>query len=139
MSGRIDEGGPRRSWTRIVWRRLPGDGQRPISRPDPGLQQERTRLAWRRSMLAFAVVGLAVVRAAYVESVHVAVVLALIGLGIAMWLSLTTLRRGRWTWPSQREPEFLEVLRDGTLPLLVTAMAAVLCLAVLANALRLLS
>lgn len=85
-------------------------------------------------MLAFAVVGLAVVRAAYVESVHVAVALALMGIGIAMWLSLTTLRRGRWTWPSQREPEFLEVLRDGTLPLLVTVMAAVLCLAVLFNA-----
>lgn len=134
MSDPIADGGPRRGWTRLVWRRLPGDQQLPVSRPDPGLQQERTRLAWRRSMLAFAVVGLAVVRAAYVESVHVAVALALMGIGIAMWLSLTTLRRGRWTWPSQREPEFLEVLRDGTLPLLVTVMAAVLCLAVLLNA-----
>jgi len=107
--------------------------------PDPGLQQERTRLAWRRSMLAFAVVGLAVVRVAYVESAHVVVVVAVLGVGIAMWLSLTTMRRGRWTAPSPRDPAFRQVLRDGSLPLLVTLTATLLCLAVLLDASGLLS
>jgi len=113
---------------------MTGLGDQPGRRPDPGLQQERTRLAWRRSMLAFAVVGIAVVRSAYVESDSVVVGVGLIGLVIAVWLCLSTLRRGRWTWSSPREPEFLEVLRDGTLPFLVTVTAVTLCVAVLLNA-----
>lgn len=116
-----------------------GPGGQPPVRPDPGLQQERTRLAWRRSMLAFAVVGVAVVRSAYVESVPVVVGVGLIGLVIAVWLCLSTLRRGRWTWSSPREPSFLEVLRDGTLPFLVTVTAVVLGVAVLLNASGILS
>lgn len=111
--------------------------------PDPGLQQERTRLAWRRSMLAFAVVGLAVIRSALVDSAEGIVVLAALGVAIALFLSISLMssgpgRRVRWTSPSRREPEFQQVLRDGTLPLLMTIMAAVLCLAVLVNAVSLL-
>jgi len=123
-----------RAWPGVVWRRAQRPPVAPVGRPDPGLQQERTQLAWRRSILAFGVVAVAVFRAAYLDSLHIGVALALLGAGICAWLSLTTVRRRRWTWPSPREPESFHVLRDGTLPFLVTVMACALAVAVLLNA-----
>lgn len=98
-----------------------------MTTPGPGLQQERTQLAWRRTTLTFAVVGLAVVRSAYLESAHLAVFLGAVAVAAAAWLAVSTLRRGRWTRPSTSQPAALHVLRDGTLPACTAVVAAASC------------
>ncbi|WP_375002671.1 DUF202 domain-containing protein [Aeromicrobium sp. CTD01-1L150] len=95
----------------------------------PGLQQERTTLAWRRSTLAFCVVGLLVARAALETDAPVLMVVCLLSAACAMWVAVRVLRTGRWSAPSSPEPDY-QVLRDGRLPVLVVVVAAVLCVAV---------
>ena len=96
------------------------------------LQQERTRLSWERTLLAFAVVGIAIVRGGREQGAPAAMVVAGLGVLLALWLALTTLRQGRSEASPWRMAGSLQVLRDGTLPLLVTAMVCVLCAAVVA-------
>ncbi|GAA3612475.1 hypothetical protein GCM10022223_30720 [Kineosporia mesophila] len=62
---------------------------------DPGLQVERTTLAWIRTSMAFAVVSLLMIRTSRPETVVVAVVLALAGLVASAGLGLVQRSRHR--------------------------------------------
>ena len=95
--------------------------------PPPGLQQERTTLAWRRTSLAFCVVGLFVARMGLGDAALAVAGACLLVVATAFWLVTRSTPGGGWTVVSAREREFT-VLRDGRLPATVTAVAAVLCL-----------
>lgn len=62
---------------------------------DPGLQVERTTLAWVRTSLSFAVVSLLLIRTGRPETVVVAIVLALAGVIAAAALGLAQRARHR--------------------------------------------
>lgn len=96
--------------------------------PPPGLQQERTTLAWRRSSLALSVLALLVARVAFSDESPGVVALSVVAGAAALWLVVGGLR-SRWSMPSQAEPDYL-VLRDAVLPLLISVAAMVLCVAV---------
>lgn len=93
-------------------------------------------LAWRRSSLSFFVAGLLIARFAILDSTPVVVVVCVAAAATALWLGATSLRRGRWSAPSQREPDFEFLLRDGSLPALLATVAGGLCLVVLALSLQ---
>jgi hypothetical protein len=61
---------------------------------DPGLQPERTRLAWRRTLLALTGVTLLELRLAFTGRAFDAV---LAGLAVAAWLAVLLLDWGRAT------------------------------------------
>lgn len=103
--------------------RSPGAGA-PI---DPGLQQERTSLAWRRTTTAFLVAGLVLARLALEESVPVAV-LTLIASSAAGWLVVAAWRDRRWA-PDPARVGF-RLVRDGRLPAFASAVCAGLCVSV---------
>jgi putative membrane protein len=100
---------------------------------DPGLQQERTALAWRRTGLSLVVAAVAVARLADLDGASAAVAIALGALVLALWAVLLTTRRGRGTTPSLREPVFDSMLYDGVLPALLTATIGLLCVAEIAS------
>ncbi|MER6914663.1 DUF202 domain-containing protein [Streptomyces sp. NPDC000594] len=96
--------------------------ERPVR--DPGLQPERTRLAWRRTTLAFTVVGVLAVRQALMtggEGTRGTVALAA---GALVWLALLALAHRR-----------IRVLGGGPVPPLLgpwEARAAAACTLALA-------
>ncbi|WP_431946602.1 DUF202 domain-containing protein [Actinacidiphila sp. bgisy167] len=89
---------------------------------DPGLQPERTRLAWRRTTLAFAVAALLAGRAAVLHGGSPADLLGL-SLCAAAWLAFTVTAQRRITALGARRPGTLRAAR---------ASWAVLCVLVLA-------
>ena len=89
-------------------------------------------LAWRRSTLSFFVVALLVSQVSVEASASVLVVMSLVIAAFSAWLTLRSLRGGRWSGPSIAEPEFELLLRDGRLPALVVVVASLLCLVVAA-------
>lgn len=89
-------------------------------------------LAWRRTSLSLAVAALIISRLAIAEAAPVLMVGGVATAALALWLGLICLRRGRWSATSCSEPEFESMLRDGKLPLAVSAVAGSLCLVVLA-------
>lgn len=62
---------------------------------DPGLQNERTALAWQRSVLATAAVGLIIARLAFPGNPVLSVVLAGVTVGFASWALVMSTRRYR--------------------------------------------
>ena len=97
---------------------------------DPGLQVERTTLAWVRTALAFAVVSLLMIRAGRPETIVVAIVLALAGVIAAAGLGLVqrARHRERVTDFNQADPVHgPRAVLVGTLLTVVLAVAAFYC------------
>ncbi|MFE9691396.1 DUF202 domain-containing protein [Micromonospora sp. NPDC005806] len=69
---------------------------------DPGLQPERTRLAWRRTLLAFTAVAVLEVRLALSGHVFDAV---LAGIAVVGWLGTLLVNWRRATGVGPRRPE----------------------------------
>lgn len=102
---------------------------------DPGLQPERTTLAWRRTGLALVAGVLLVGRLGAENLGAVVLVPAVATLALAGWVVVVTLRGGRLTWSDPEDPRFARTLTDGRLPAVVTLLVAVLALGELGNAL----
>lgn len=92
---------------------------------DDGLQQERTTLAWRRTGLSVAIAALVIGRLTATALGPTAVVLTALGATGAAWMTIATLRRGRFAAGSSVETAFDSVLADGRAPAL---LASVTCL-----------
>lgn len=96
---------------------------------DPGMQQERTTLAWRRTGLSLLVGSLTIGRLTF-DTVGLVVVLATaITAALAVWVIVTALRSRRMAREHPGEPIF-SVLHDGRLPaasaLVLTVLAVVI-------------
>lgn len=93
---------------------------------DPGLQPERTRLAWRRTSLALAVATLAIGRITFgTIGAPTLIPALLVGAGV-LWVLVTVRRRGRGvTHPD--EAGFTTMLPDGRVPLAISLIVGVLC------------
>ncbi|MGK5738756.1 DUF202 domain-containing protein [Micromonospora sp. URMC 103] len=100
----------------------PADGRPPR---DPGLQPERTRLAWRRTALASTVVTVLVVRLAPADGRFGAV---LAGLAIVTWGAVLAVcwRRGTGTGPAPSGGRSLPLAALGTASLAVLGVLLVL-------------
>ncbi|GAB3268434.1 DUF202 domain-containing protein [Kineosporia babensis] len=97
---------------------------------DPGLQVERTTLAWIRTALAFAVVSLLLIRTGRPETIVVAILLAMAGVITAAGLGLVqrARHRGRVTDFNQADPVHgPRAVLVGTLLTIVLALGALYC------------
>jgi len=93
---------------------------------DPGLQPERTALAWRRTTLALAIATLIIGRLTFTSLGASAFVPALrVGAGALWVVSIVVRRRGV---EHVDEPHFDSMLPDGRLPCAVATVAGALCL-----------
>ena len=98
---------------------------------DPGLQVERTLLAWRRTTLALAIATLVIARLTFLSVGASALVpLLLIGAGL-LWVGVVLVRRRGVT--HAEDPYFDSMLPDGRLPLVVAVIAAALCVGEIAG------
>ena len=90
------------------------------------MQVERTLLAWRRTTLALAIATLVVARLTFLSVGASALVPLLLVVAGLLWVGVVLLRRRGVTHP--QEPSFDSMLPDGRLPLVVSGIAAALCL-----------
>lgn len=98
---------------------------------DPGLQVERTVLAWRRTTLALAIATLVISRLTFMSVGASALVpMLLVGAGL-LWVGVVLSRRRGV--PHDDDPYFDSLLPDGRLPLTVALIAAALCLGEIAG------
>lgn len=95
---------------------------------DPGAQQERTALAWRRTGLALVVAAVTIGRLTLDSLGPVVVVPTAIVAVLAGWVVVTALRARRLARPHPGEPSF-SVLADGRLPGVVTVVLGTLAVA----------
>jgi uncharacterized membrane protein YidH (DUF202 family) len=100
---------------------------------DPGLQQERTMLAWRRTGLALLVGSLTIGRLTLEVIGPVVVVPTVLTATLAGWVVVESLRSRRLARAHPHEPGF-SVLSDGRLPAAVAAVLAGLAAAEVAAA-----
>lgn len=101
---------------------------------DPGLQQERTVLAWRRTGLALVIGSLTVGRLTMDTLGAAVLVPAVITAVLAAWVVGATLRGGRSAIAHPDEPTFDRVLRDGRVPAVVAVAAGTVAVVELAAA-----
>lgn len=101
---------------------------------DPGLQQERTALAWRRTGLALVVGALTIGRLTMTTLGPTVLVPAFIAAALAAWVVSVTLRGGRYSWTHPDEPQFNRILSDGKVPAVVTVVTMSLGLGELVSA-----
>lgn len=97
---------------------------------DPGLQVERTVLAWRRTTLALAIATLVVARLTFMSvGASVLVPTMLLGAGL-LWVGVVVLRRRAVAHveEGQASTYFDSLLPDGRLPFAVALIAGALCL-----------
>lgn len=106
----------------------------PVSARDPGLQQERTALAWRRTGLALVVGALTIGRLTMDTLGSSVLVPAAVATVLAAWVVSVTLRRRRHAVTHPDEPGFDRILRDGRVPAVVALVTASLALGELAAA-----
>lgn len=102
---------------------------------DPGLQQERTALAWRRTGLALAVGALLLSRLTLDTLGTAVIVPAAVAFVLAAWVVSVTLRGRRYAAAHPDEPSFDRILRDGRVPAVVALVAVALAAGELLNAL----
>ena len=95
---------------------------------DPGLQQERTALAWRRTGLALVVGALTIGRLTMDTLGTSVVVPAAAALVLAAWVVSVTLRGRRYALAHPDEPHFDRILRDGRVPAVVALVTVALAL-----------
>lgn len=100
---------------------------------DPGLQQERTALSWRRTGLALAVGALLLTRLTLGTLGTAVIAPAAVAMVLAAWVVSVTLRGRRYAATHPDEPSFDRVLRDGRVPAAVALVAGVLALGELLN------
>lgn len=99
----------------------------PIAR-DPGMQQERTALAWRRTGLALVVAAVTIGRLTLEALGPVVVVATVIVAVLAGWVVVHALRARRLATRPDGEPAF-SVLADGRLPAIVSIVLGTLAVA----------
>ena len=98
---------------------------------DPGLQVERTVLAWRRTTLSLAVATLVISRLTFTSvGASTVVPTLLVGAGL-LWVGVVLRRRRGVVHP--QDPYFDSLLPDGRLPLVVALIAAALCVGEIAG------
>lgn len=95
----------------------------------PGLAQERTWLAWRRTTAACVVLTLVVVRVSWIGGPAVLGLPALVLLATAAWMVVSVLRRRRWTTTALGDVSY-EIVGDGRVPASVALVAGVVAVVV---------
>jgi putative membrane protein len=101
---------------------------------DPGLQQERTALAWRRTGLALVVGALTVGRLTMGTLGSAVLVPTLVAAALSAWVVSVTLRGKRYAHAHPDEPSFDRILRDGRVPAVVVVVTMSLALGELLSA-----
>ncbi|HYN66254.1 MAG TPA: DUF202 domain-containing protein [Ornithinibacter sp.] len=114
------------------------DAGRSHHAPDPAAPQERTTLAWRRTGLALLVGSLTVGRLTLDALGPAVVVPTVLGVVLAGWVMVVSLRARRFARPHPDQPAF-SVLADGRLPVVVAALVGGLALGELLAAVAALS
>ncbi len=102
---------------------------------DPGLQQERTALAWRRTGLALVVGALTIGRLTMDTLGSSVMVPAAVAFVLAAWVVSITLRGRRYALAHPDEPSFDRMLRDGRVPAVVALVTVALAVGELSAAL----
>jgi uncharacterized membrane protein YidH (DUF202 family) len=100
---------------------------------DPGMQQERTTLAWRRTGLSLLAGSLTLGRLTLDTLGWAVVVPTVMTTSIALWIVATALRERRLSREHPGEPIF-SVLSGGHLPAATTVTVGLLALGVAASA-----
>ncbi len=100
---------------------------------DPGLQPERTALAWRRTGLSLIAGALLIARLAMDTLGHSVLVPAAVAVTLGLWVISVTVRKRRYAWHQAGAPLLADLLTDGRVPAVVTVVTASLAVGELAS------